>query len=115
MIEKGASLVFIRPKEGAGVGMGMLDVVKGTKYPKEAHAYINTVIDPFPQLAQAYDIPYGPTNSVLAPVLAAYPELSKKFTSSLDELQHAYLADWKTYNENQGQVLELWNRKVLHK
>lgn len=115
MIEKGASLVFIRPKEGAGVGMGMLDVVKGTKHPKEAHAYINTVLDPFPQLAQAYDIPYGPTNSVLAPVLAAYPDLSKKFTSSLDELHQAYMADWKTYNENQGQVLELWNRKVLHK
>lgn len=114
MIDKGASLAFIRPKEGAGVGMGMLDVVKGSKHPKEAFAYINTVLDPYPQLGQAYEIPYGPTNSLLSPILAAYPDVAKRMTSSLTELKRGYIADWKAYNENQGKVLDLWNRQVVH-
>ncbi len=115
MIEKGASLAFVRPKEGALVGMGMLDVVKGSKYPKEAFAYINAVLDPYPQLGQAYEIPYGPTNSLLAPVLAEYPDISRKFTSSLTELKEAYMADWTAYNENQGRILDLWNRQVVRR
>jgi len=115
MIEKGVPLAFVRPKEGAMVGMGMLDVAKGSKLPKEGFAYINTVLDPFPQLGQAYEIPYGPTNSLLAPILAAYPEMSKKFTSSLTELKQAYIPDWDTYSANQEKVLDLWNRQVIRK
>lgn len=115
MIDKGASLAYVRPKEGAMVGMGMLDVVKGSKYPKEGFAYINAVLDAYPQLGQAYEIPYGPTNSLLAPVLAAYPDISKKFTSSLTELKQAYMADWTAYNANQEKVLDLWNRQIVRR
>ncbi|MFO1081095.1 MAG: ABC transporter substrate-binding protein [Reyranellaceae bacterium] len=115
MIDKGLLLAFVRPKEGAMVGMGMLDVPKGSKLAKEGFAYINAVLDPFPQLGQAYEIPYGPTNSLLSPILAAYPEISKKFTSSLAELKQAYIPDWDAYSSNQDKVLDLWNRQVVRK
>jgi len=115
LVDKGAPVAFVRPKEGAIVEMGTLDVVKGSKHPKEALEYINTVLDPYPQLGQAYEIPYGPTNKLLAPVLEHYPDVSKKFISSWTELKQAYLPDWKAYIENQDQILDLWNRQVVHK
>jgi putative spermidine/putrescine transport system substrate-binding protein len=115
MIDKGGSLAFVRPKEGALVGMGMLDVVKGSKNVKEAYAYIDATLDAYSQLGQAYEIPYGPTNNLLVPVLKGYPNISKKFTASLTELQQAYIADWTTYNANSEKALDLWNRQVVRK
>jgi putative spermidine/putrescine transport system substrate-binding protein len=115
MIDKGNSLAFVRPKEGALVGMGMLDVAKGSTHPKEAYEYIDAVLDAYSQLGQAYEIPYGPTNRLLAPVLAGYPNISKKFTASLNELKQAYIADWTAYNANSEKALDLWNRQVVKK
>jgi spermidine/putrescine-binding protein len=95
--------------------MGMLDVVKGSKNPKEGYAYIDAVLDAYSQLGQAYEIPYGPTNNLLVPVLKGYPNISKKFTASLTELQQAYIADWTTYNANSEKAIDLWNRQVVRK
>ena len=67
------------------------------------------------QLAQAYEIPYGPTNSLLAPVLKAYPDISKKFTASLTELKEAYVPDWAAYNASAAKAVDLWNRQVIRK
>ena len=75
LIDKGVPLAYVLPKEGGFGNMTTIDMVKGTKYAKEAQAYINMVLDPLPQLGQANEIPYGPTNKLLAPVLAAYPEM----------------------------------------
>ncbi len=113
MIDKGVPLKFLKPKEGAIVSIGTLDVVKGSKNVEAAYQYINAVLDPYAQLGQAYEIPFGPTNSLLAPVLKAYPEVSKKFTASLDELNEGYIPDWATYNANAQRVLDQWNRKVV--
>jgi putative spermidine/putrescine transport system substrate-binding protein len=115
LIDKGVSVAFVRPKEGAVVSIGTLDVAKGSKYPKEAYEYINTVLDPYSQLGQAYELPFGPTNALLAPVLKAYPEVSKKFVASLDDLKQGYIPDWTTYNTNAEKAIDLWNRQVVRK
>jgi hypothetical protein len=47
----------------------------GTSHVKKAVTFVNEVIDPLNQLGQAYDLPYGPTNKLLAPVIGAYPDL----------------------------------------
>lgn len=115
MIDKGAPLRFVIPKEG-GIGqMTTIDVIQGTKHPKEAHAYLNFVLDPLPQLGQANEIPYGPTNKLLAPILAASPDLAKKFPASPEDLNKLYLPNWTTYNKNHDKALDLWNRQVLRK
>lgn len=115
LVDKGVSVAFVRPKEGSVMQMGTLDVVKGSKLTKEAFEYINTALDPYPQLGQSYEIPYGPTTTLLAPVLSHYPDVSKKFIASLKDLKEAYVPDWKAYVENQGEVLDLWNRQVVRK
>ncbi|MGE0154949.1 MAG: ABC transporter substrate-binding protein [Reyranellaceae bacterium] len=115
LIDKGVPLKFLRPKEGAVVSIGTLDVAKGSKNVKEAYEYINTVLDPYSQLGQAYDLPFGPTNSLLAPLLKAYPEVSKKFIASLDDLKQGYIPNWTAYNTNAEKAIDLWNRQVVRK
>lgn len=113
MIDKGAPMKFVLPKEGGYGNMTTIDVVAGTKLAKQAQAYIDFVLDPLPQLGQANDVPYGPTNKTLAPVLAAYPELSKKFPSSPADLKRLNLVDWVTYNKLHDSSVEAWNRTVI--
>jgi putative spermidine/putrescine transport system substrate-binding protein len=113
LIDKGAPLAFVLPKEGGFGNMTTIDVVRGTKHPKEAHAYVNMVLDPLPQLGQANEIPYGPTNRLLAPVLAAYPEMAKKFPSSPKDLQQLRQVNWPVYNKNHEAAVDAWNRRVI--
>lgn len=113
LIDKGAPLRFIHPKEGGTGHMTTIDVVEGTPHPEEAHAYLNFVLGPLPQLGQAYDIPYGPTNMLLAPVLAHYPDLARKFPSSPEDLKQLYLVDWSVINRDIAKISDLWNRRVL--
>jgi len=113
MTDKGLPIAYILPKEGGYGNMTTIDMVKGTKYAKEAQAYINTVLDPLPQLGQANEVPYGPTNKLLAPVLAAYPDMAKKFPSSPKDLQQLRLVNWAVYNKNHEAAVDAWNRKVI--
>ncbi len=113
MIDKGAPMKFILPKEGGYGNMTTIDVVAGTKLSKEAQAYVDFVLDPLPQLGQANDVPYGPANKTLAPVLAAYPEMSKKFPSSPADLKKLVLVDWAAYNKLHDNSVEAWNRTVI--
>lgn len=115
LIDRGAPIRFIVPKEGGFGNLNTIDMVAGTKFPKEAQAYINAVLDPLAQLGQANDTPYGPTNKVLAPVLAAYPDLAKKFPSSPADLKQLHIVDWEAFKKVYPQVIDLWNRKVIAK
>ncbi len=109
LIDKGFPLAFVGP-EGGAVGTGAtLEVVKGTQHPREANLYINYTLDPVAQIGQAWDIPYGPTNAAVAPVVDAYPELKKKLPPQLSTLDRP---DWKAYWDNHERAVELWARKI---
>lgn len=116
MIDRGLPFGFIFPKEKGGGGLTTVDVVTGTKYSKEAHAYIDFTLDPLPQLGQAYEIPYGPTNKLLGPVIAAYPEMARKFPASPEQLaQQIRVPDWDTYYKGHQKAVDLWNRQVIRR
>jgi len=119
LVDKGLPVKFVLPRDKEGhVGIGgwtTIDVVAGTKLSKEAHMYIDTVLDPLPQLGQAYEIPYGPTNMLLGPVLAQYPEISKKFPTTVEALKRHYLPDWREYYRHHQKALDLWNRQIVAK
>lgn len=115
MIDHGFPLKFILPKEGGFGEMTTIDVVKGTKYPKEAEEYINYVLAPLSQLGMAEEVPYGPTNKTLASVLVAYPELAKKFPASPEDIAKLRAVDWSVFNRNYPKAVDLWNRKVISK
>ncbi|MSO92453.1 MAG: ABC transporter substrate-binding protein [Rhodospirillales bacterium] len=112
MIDEGFPLKFIHPKEGGHGKLTTIDVVATTKHPKEAMMFINQVLDPLTQLGQANEIPYGPTNKVLAPVLASYPDLGKKFPASPEDLKKLYIPDSVAINSQYERWVDLWNRKV---
>jgi putative spermidine/putrescine transport system substrate-binding protein len=115
MIDRGLPLAFVLPREKGVGGTTTVDVAAGTKLAKEAHAYIDYTLDPLPQLGQAYEIPYGPTNRLLGPVIATYPEMAKKFPTSPAELQRLYMPDWGEYYQHHQKVVDLWNRIVIRK
>jgi putative spermidine/putrescine transport system substrate-binding protein len=115
MIDRGLPLAFVRPKEKAVIAPTTVDLVTGSKLAKEALSYIDFTLDPLPQLGQAYEIPYGPTNKLLGPVIAAYPEMAKKFVSSPAELDKFYRPDWTEYYQHHQRAVDLWNRIVLRK
>jgi putative spermidine/putrescine transport system substrate-binding protein len=113
LTDQGLPIRFILPKEGGFAGATTIDLVRNTKSPKEAQQYINLVMDPLPQLGQANEIPYGPTNRLLAPILAANPSLAQKFPSSPEDFRKLYVVNWEVYNKNFSRVNSLWNRRIL--
>jgi putative spermidine/putrescine transport system substrate-binding protein len=114
LIDKGIPLKFVYPREGGLGHQTVIDVVAGTAHAKEAMVFINDVIGPLNQLGQAYEVPYGPTNNLLAPVIGAYPDLAKRFPSSPDELEKLYRPNPKVVNAETPKWVEMWNRIVRH-
>jgi putative spermidine/putrescine transport system substrate-binding protein len=113
MIEEGVPLKFVIPKEGGFRSVTTIDVVSGTKYPKEAQQFLNFVLDPLVQLGQANEIGYGPTNSLLVSVLQQYPELTRKFPATPDAMKGLYAPDWTYVNANYQAWVERWNREIV--
>lgn len=114
LIDKGIALKFVYPKEGGFGHQTVIDVVAGTPHVREAMMLVNDVIGPLNQLGQAYEVPYGPTNKLLAPVIAAYPDLARRFPSSPEHLEKLYRPDPKVVNANTAKWVDMWNRIVRH-
>ncbi len=115
LIDKGYPLKFVQPKEGGVAATTTIEVVKGTKHPREANLFINYVLDPVAQVGQAWEIPYGPSNKVVAPVVEAYPELAKKLPGNAEQIRALYKPDWKAYWDRHEEAVELWQRNVIGK
>ena len=113
LIDKGAPLRYILPKEGGVAHMTTIDLVIGTPHSKEAQMYINMTLDPLAQLGQANEIPYGPTNRLLVDVMKAYPNLSKKFPASPQDIKSLYRVNWDAFSKGYSKAVGLWNRKVI--
>jgi len=114
LIDKGVPLKFVIPKEGGLAHQTVIDVIAGTPHVRAAMTFVNIVIDPLNQLGQAYEVPYGPTNKLLASVIGAYPELARRFPSSPEDLAKLYRPDLKVVNANTPKWVDLWNRLVRH-
>lgn len=114
LIDKGVPLKFVYPKEGGFGHVSTIDVVKGSPYEAAALKFINQVLDPLAQLGQANQVPYGPTNKLITPILAEYPDLAKRFPSSPADLAGLYIADAKAVNDQYPQWVDAWNRTVNH-
>jgi putative spermidine/putrescine transport system substrate-binding protein len=112
---RGKPMRFIMPKEGGYADFGTIDVVAGSPHLSEAQAYLNFALDPLPQLAQAYELTYGPSNSTLAPLLTSYPALGQMFPSSPEDLEHLNHIDWRKFAPQYPKLLQDWNRKILNR
>jgi putative spermidine/putrescine transport system substrate-binding protein len=115
LTDKGLPIVYIIPKNGGYRGLTMMDVVAGSTHGAEALAYVNEVLGPLYGLGIMYDFPYGPPNKLLAPILAAYPEYSKKFPWTPDDLNKLQDINWPVFNNAMPRALRAWNREVAGK
>lgn len=115
LIDRGVPLAFVLPKEGGFFGMTTISVTATTPHRKEALAFINDVLGPLAQLGMANQIPYGPTNRLLASVVAAYPDMAKKFPSSTEDLAKLKLINWNVFHQQYPHAVDLWNRKIASK
>jgi len=115
LIDRGIPLAYVLPKEGGFFGMTTISVTAGTQHRKEALAFVNEVLGPLAQLGMASQIPYGPTNRLLASVLAAYPDMAKKFPSSPEDIAKLKLINWNVFHQQYPHAVDLWNRKIASK
>lgn len=117
LIDSGFPGRFFYPKEGGFLHTTTIDVVAGTKHPKEAQMYINYVLDPVSQLSQAYanDVPSAPAIRTLAGVLAEHPDVTKKFPASAGDLKQLAVPDWAAVYANFDKLVDDWNRRVKRK
>lgn len=113
-IDEGAPLGFVLPKEGGIGALDTIDVVAGTALPNEAQIFVNMLLDPIAQLGMATDLFYGPTNRLLEPMLAAYPNFAQKFPANGEEVKKLQMPDWTYFNKNRRAIIDSWNRKVVH-
>jgi putative spermidine/putrescine transport system substrate-binding protein len=113
--DKGFPIEYVLPKEGAYRGLTMMDVVSSTKHRAEALAYVNDVLGPLYGVGIIYEFPYGPPNKLLAPILAAYPEVSKKFPAAPEDLKQLKEINWPVFNKMMPEAVKLWNREIASK
>jgi hypothetical protein len=57
----------------------------------------------------------GPPNKLLAPILAAYPEVSKKFPATPEDLKQLKQINWPVFNKMLPEAVKLWNREIASK
>ena len=66
MADRGLPIGFVMPKEGTIGNSDTVNLVAGSRYPKEAQMLINYMLDPFAQLGMAKLLPTRPTNTLLS-------------------------------------------------
>ena len=113
--DKGLPIEYVLPKEGGYRGLTTVDVVAGTNHRAEALAYVNDVLGPLYGIGIMYEFPYGPPNKLLAPILAAYPEVSKKFPATPEDLKQLKEINWPVFNKMLPEAVKLWNREIASK
>lgn len=115
LIGRGVPLRYVLPKEGGFFGMTTISVTATTTHRAEALAFINEVLGPLAQLGMVDQIPYGPTNKLLGPVLAAYPDVAQKFPATPEEIAKLRLINWPVFHQQYAHAVDLWNRKIASK
>jgi putative spermidine/putrescine transport system substrate-binding protein len=115
LIDAGQPYGYVLPKEGGYRGLTMIDIAAGSQHPKEAFAFINEVLGPVYQIGLVFDYSYGPSNKLLVPIMAAYPETSKKFPASPAALDKLNSINWSIFNANLPKAVQLWDRQVISK
>lgn len=115
MALRGQPMKFVIPKEGGFGDVGTIDMIADSQHKAEAQAYINFHLDLLPQLGLAFEFLCGPTNSLLAEPLKAYPEVAQRFPSSPAALAQLNRVDWHQFWPKYPQLLEAWNRTLLNK
>ena len=113
LADSGQPVAYVLPSEGAYRGMTMIDVAAGSPHRAEALQFVNEVLGPLFQMGLVFENVYGPSNKLLSPVLAAYPDTARKLPASPEDLAKLQDINWSVFNANLPKAVQLWNRQVI--
>lgn len=114
MADRGLPISFVMPKEGTIGNTDTVNLVAGTRNPKEAQILINYMLDAFSQLGMAKMLPTAPTNKLLAPVMEADADWARKAPIRAEVREALYFPNWSIFNRNLKKATDHWNR-AIHK
>jgi putative spermidine/putrescine transport system substrate-binding protein len=112
MADRGLPIGFATPSEGAIGNVDTVNLVAGSKYPKEAQELINYMLDPFAQLGMAKLLPTGPSTKLLAAVIEADKDWASKAPVTPEAHRALYLPNWTVFNKNLKRATDHWNRTI---
>ncbi len=110
MTQRQLPIGYVIPQDGGIGNTDTVNLVAGSKHPKEAQMLINYILDPFAQLGMSKLLPTGPTNKLLAEVVAADPSLTREAPATPEERSKLYLPNWDVFNAQMKDANDLWNR-----
>lgn len=112
LIDKGAPIGFVVPKEGVWATDARLHLVKGSKQKAAAEQFINTALTPTAATCLATKLYVGPSvMNVRVPDDVAR-KLPWGVNGSIEQLS---LFDWAAINARRSEITDAWNRQVAPK
>ncbi len=112
MANRGLPIGYVIPAEGTIGNTDSVNLVAGSRHPKEAQQLINYMLDPFAQLGMAKLLPTGPTNRLLAAVAEADPAWVSEAPVTAEARRALYLPDWAAFNKVFKKATDYWNRVI---
>lgn len=108
VVDQGAPVAFVYPKEGAAAGMVAACVVQGAPQPKLAQALLDEILSPAGQTVLAQVAGFGPTNSKVK----LEPEVARKVVYGPDQANALVPLNWAVINKDRPEWVRRWNREV---
>jgi putative spermidine/putrescine transport system substrate-binding protein len=108
VIDQGAPVAFVFPKEGALQAISAACVVKGGPQQKLAQAFLEEVLSPEAQARFTKVTGYGPVNSKVK----LDPESARKVIYGQQQVDSLVPVDWNVINKQRAEWTKRWNREV---
>ncbi|BDB27609.1 ABC transporter substrate-binding protein [Cupriavidus sp. P-10] len=112
LIDKGAPIGFVVPKEGAWATDARLHLVKGARNKAAAEKFINTALTPEAATCLATRLYLGPAVQGVQVPKDVARKLPWGANGSVDSLT---LFDWSAINARRTEITDAWNRQVARK
>lgn len=108
VIDQGAPVDFVYPKEGARQGMVTTCLVEGAPQAELAAQFMEWILSPDAQVQIAQNANFGPTNSKVE----LEGDLADKVVYGQDKVNQLVPTDWSTIQANLDGWTQRWNREV---
>lgn len=108
VVDQGAPVAFVYPKEGAVAGMVTACVVNGAPQAKLAQALLEEILSPAGQTVLARSAGFGPTNSKVR----LEPEVARKVVYGPEQADALVPLNWAVINRDRPEWAKRWNREV---
>ncbi|WP_250482404.1 ABC transporter substrate-binding protein [Caballeronia sp. GACF5] len=108
VVDQGAPVAFVYPKEGAVLGMVTACVINGGPKPKLAQRFLEEVLSPAAQVQLAKWAALGPTNSKAK----LEPDVARNVVYGPDQVGALVPLDWSVINLKRPDWTKRWNREV---